>query len=68
MSTRRRSFAFAALAYAFAAVMVGTTLPTPLYALYAEQMHFSVVTTTVIFAVYALGVLGALVLAFAARL
>ena len=62
VSTRRRSFAFAALAYAFAAVMVGTTLPTPLYALYAEQMHFSVVTTTVIFAVYALGVLGALVL------
>lgn len=62
MSTRRRSFAFAALAYAFAAVMVGTTLPTPLYALYAQQMHFSVVTTTVIFAVYALGVLGALLL------
>lgn len=62
MSTRRRSFAFAALAYAFAAVMVGTTLPTPLYALYAQQMHFSVVTTTVIFASYALGVLGALVL------
>lgn len=62
MSTRRRSFAFAALSYAFAAIMVGTTLPTPLYALYAEQMHFSVVTTTVIFAVYAFGVLGALVL------
>lgn len=62
VSTRRRSFAFAALAYAFAAVMVGTTLPTPLYALYAQQMHFSVVTTTVIFAVYALGVLGALLL------
>lgn len=62
VSTRRRSFAFAALAYAFAAVMVGTTLPTPLYALYAEQMRFSVVTTTVIFAVYALGVLAALLL------
>lgn len=62
MSTRRRSFAFAALAYAFAAVMIGTTLPTPLYALYAEQMHFSVVTTTMIFAVYALGVLAALLL------
>ncbi|MCF6387097.1 MFS transporter [Mycobacterium sp. MBM] len=42
--------------------MVGTTLPTPLYALYAERMHFSVVTTTVIFAAYAVGVLGALLL------
>lgn len=62
VSTRRRSFAFAALAYAFAAAMVGTTLPTPLYALYAEQMHFAVLTTTVIFAVYALGVLAALLL------
>lgn len=62
VSTRRRSFAFVALAYAFAAAMVGTTLPTPLYALYAEQMHFSVLTTTVIFAVYALGVLAALLL------
>lgn len=62
VDTRRRSFAFAALAYAFAAVMVGTTLPTPLYALYAERMHFSVVTTTVIFAAYAVGVLGALLL------
>lgn len=42
--------------------MVGTTLPTPLYALYAERMHFSVVTTTVIFASYAVGVLSALLL------
>lgn len=62
MSTRRRSAAFAALAYAFAAVMVGTTMPTPLYALYAERMHFSVATTTVIFATYAVGVLSALLL------
>jgi MFS family permease len=62
VSTRRRPFAFAALSYAFVAVMVGTTLPTPLYAFYAEQMHFSVVTTTVIFASYAAGVLGALLL------
>ncbi len=60
---RRRSFAFAALAYAFAATMIGTTLPTPMYALYAEQMDFAVVTTTVIFAVYAVGVLTALLIA-----
>lgn len=52
--------AFGLLAYAFAAIMVGTTLPTPMYALYAEQMHFAVVTTTVIYATYAGGVLFAL--------
>jgi MFS family permease len=57
-----RGFAFALLAYAFAAIMVGTTLPTPLYALYSDQMHFAVLTTTVIYATYAGGVLFALVL------
>lgn len=56
----RRDFAVALLAYAFAAVMVGTTLPTPLYALYSQQMHFAVLTTTVIYATYAGGVLFAL--------
>ena len=40
--------------------MVGTTLPTPMYALYGERMHFAVLTTTVIFATYAGGVLFAL--------
>jgi MFS family permease len=52
--------AFGILAYAFAAIMVGTTLPTPMYALYGEQMHFAVLTTTVIYATYAGGVLFAL--------
>jgi MFS family permease len=52
--------AFGLLAYAFAAIMVGTTLPTPMYALYAQQMHFAVLTTTVIYATYAGGVLFAL--------
>ena len=33
---RRTRYAFALLAYAFAAIMVGTTLPTPMYALYAR--------------------------------
>lgn len=42
--------------------MVGTTLPTPMYALYAERMHFAVLTTTFIFAIYVTGVLGALLL------
>jgi len=53
---------FPLLAYAFAAIMLGTTLPTPMYALYARDMHFSVETTTVIYAAYALGVLSALLL------
>jgi MFS family permease len=56
----RTRYGFALLAYAFAAIMVGTTLPTPMYALYAERMHFAVFTTTVIFASYAVGVLFAL--------
>ncbi|OBF34081.1 MFS transporter [Mycobacterium sp. ACS1612] len=55
-----RRFAFGLLAYAFAAIMVGTTLPTPMYALYGEHMHFAVLTTTVIYASYAGGVLFAL--------
>jgi MFS family permease len=58
-STKTR-LAFGLLAYAFAAIMVGTTLPTPLYALYGQQMHFAVLTTTVIYATYAGGVLFAL--------
>lgn len=56
----RNRYAFALLAYAFAAIMVGTTLPTPMYALYADRMHFGVLTTTVIYATYAFGVLFAL--------
>jgi MFS family permease len=59
-SSPRARFAFALLAYAFAAIMVGTTLPTPMYALYADHMHFAVLTTTVIYATYAGGVLFAL--------
>ncbi|QNJ92131.1 MFS transporter [Mycolicibacterium fluoranthenivorans] len=59
VNTRRR-LAFPLLAFAFAAVMLGTTLPTPMYALYAAQMHFAVLTTTIVFAAYAIGVLGAL--------
>lgn len=52
--------AFPLLAYAFAAVMIGTTMPSPMYALYAERLHFAVLTTTVVFATYAAGVLAAL--------
>lgn len=41
-------------------MMAGTTLPTPLYALYSQGMHFEVLTTTVIYSSYAGGVLVAL--------
>lgn len=54
-------YAFALLAYAFAVIMIGATLPTPMYALYAERLHFEVLTTTIIFATYAAGVLAALI-------
>jgi MFS family permease len=42
--------------------MLGTTLPTPLYALYRERFGFSELMVTVIFATYAAGVIGALLL------
>src|SRR5262245_59881826 len=57
----RARFAFPLLAYAFAAIMAGTTLPTPMYALYAERMHFGVLTTTIVYSTYALAVLVTLV-------
>jgi MFS family permease len=46
--------------YLFAAVMVSTTLPTPLYAIYAARLSLKPLMITVIYAVYALGVLAAL--------
>lgn len=52
-----RTYPMALLAYAFTAIMAGTTLPTPMYALYAEHLNFSVLTTTVVYATYAGGVL-----------
>ena len=54
--------AFAGTAYAFAAVMLGTTLPTPLYGIYQQEFGFSELMITVIFATYAVGVIGALLL------
>lgn len=50
------------LLYAFAVIMAGTTLPTPMYALYATTMGFTVLTTTMIYAAYAGGVLAALMI------
>ncbi|MFB8028281.1 MULTISPECIES: MFS transporter [unclassified Streptomyces] len=47
----------------FAVCMAGTTLPTPLYSLYQEKLGFSELTVTVVYAVYAFGVIGVLLLA-----
>ncbi|MFE4665512.1 MFS transporter [Streptomyces sp. NPDC056716] len=47
----------------FAVCMAGTTLPTPLYPLYQEKFGFSDLTVTVVYAVYAFGVIGVLLLA-----
>ncbi|MGP9022880.1 MFS transporter [Streptomyces sp. BR1] len=57
-----RGLPFVLAAYAFTVVMCGTTLPTPLYALYQQKLGFSSFMVTVIFAVYAVGVIVALLL------
>ena len=59
----RRRAAFWLLAFVFAATMLGTTLPTPLYVIYQARWHFAASVVTLIFAVYAAGVLAALLLA-----
>ncbi|WP_374776782.1 MFS transporter [Streptomyces sp. NBC_01310] len=46
----------------FAVCMAGTTLPTPLYSLYQEKFGFSELVVTAVFAVYAVGVIGVLLL------
>lgn len=59
---RHRSRALWLPAYAFAVVMLGTTLPTPLYPRYEREFGFSPLLITVIFGVYAAGVIAALLL------
>ncbi len=58
-----QAVAFWLLAFVLTATMLGTTLPTPLYVIWQAQWHFSAVVVTVTFAVYAAGVLAALLLA-----
>ncbi|WP_447527604.1 MFS transporter [Vreelandella sp. TE19] len=59
-SPPRRATLFLGAALAFMTTMMGTTLPTPLYPLYQAEMGFSQLMVTVIFAVYAAGVICAL--------
>lgn len=51
---------YRAVALATFVILVGATLPTPLYQVYRETFHFSNFTLTLIFGVYALGVIPAL--------
>ncbi|MFE7140021.1 MFS transporter [Streptomyces sp. NPDC057644] len=60
---RNKRLGYPAAAAVFAIGMAGTTLPTPLYGLYREQLGFSELMVTVVFAVYALGVIATLLLA-----
>ncbi|MFF8649445.1 MFS transporter [Streptomyces griseoluteus] len=62
-SRRRLRPGYPGAAGVFAVGMMGTTLPTPLYGLYRERIGFSELIVTVVFAVYAVGVIVALLLA-----
>lgn len=61
--TGRRRPGYLAAAAVFAVGMLGTTLPTPLYGLYRQQLGFSELVVTVVFAAYAVGVIAALLIA-----
>ncbi|MFC5679256.1 MFS transporter [Aeromicrobium endophyticum] len=52
--------AFVVVVLAFLVTMIGTTLPTPMYGVYQQRLGFSLTTITVVFAMYAFGVLAAL--------
>ena len=55
-----RTAGFLLVAYAFLVTMIGTTLPTPLYPLFEARYSFGELMVTVIFAVYAFGVIAGL--------
>jgi MFS family permease len=60
---RNYRFGFWAVAFAFTALMAFTTVPTPLWSLFARRDGFSSLTITLAFAVYAVAVAISLVLA-----
>src|ERR1700751_1098293 len=61
-ASRRHRRGFWAVAFAFLVVMALGTAPSPLYGLYRVRDHFSLFMITVAFSVYAVGVIGALLL------
>jgi NADPH-dependent curcumin reductase CurA/predicted MFS family arabinose efflux permease len=58
-----RRAGFWAVAFAFTAVTAFSTTPSPLYGLYERQLGLSSLTITLVYAVYALGVVGSLLIA-----
>ena len=62
VGSRRHRRGFWVVAFAFLVVMALGTVPSPLYGLYRARDHFSLFMVTVAFAVYAIGVIGALLL------
>ncbi|MCU1586016.1 MAG: putative transporter [Microbacteriaceae bacterium] len=60
---RRHGIGFWVVALAFLTGMAFSTIPTPLYPLYQQREGFSTFTVTVVFAVYAVGVIISLILA-----
>jgi MFS family permease len=58
-----RTLAFVATTFVFVVVMMGTTLPSPLFDLYERTLGISPLMVTVLYAIYAFGVVLALVLA-----
>src|SRR3954464_13686331 len=58
-----RGAGFWAVAFAFFALTAFATAPSPLYGLYAQSEHLAPITLTVVYAVYAVGVVASLLLA-----
>jgi MFS family permease len=59
---RRHGLGFWSVAFAFLVVMAFSTVPSPLYGIYQERDGFSSFVITLIYAGYAVGVVGSLIL------
>jgi MFS family permease len=59
---RHHTFGFWAAAAALLVNMGFSAVPTPLYVLYQRRDHFSTITVTLVYSVYAVGVIGSLFL------
>ncbi|MFD7323328.1 MFS transporter [Streptomyces sp. NPDC059875] len=57
---RRHAFGFRVVTLAFLVNMGFSAVPTPLYVLYQQHYHFSTIMITVVYAAYAVGVIGGL--------
>ena len=62
-SSRHHSVAFWVVAAAFCINLAFSAVPTPLYVVYQQRDHFSDLMVTVVYAVYAVGVIGSLFMA-----